>query len=92
MKIKCISSFYVLNKGVFNVGDIVEFDEKLARRLIIQGVAIEYVEEKHSTEGYKDYNDLTIKELKVLLKEKGLSINGKKQELIERLKECDIND
>lgn len=91
MKIKCISSFYVLNKGVFNVGDIVEFDEKLARRLIIQGVAIEYVEEKHSTEGYKDYNDLTIKELKVLLKEKGLSINGKKQELIERLKECDIN-
>ena len=91
MKIKCISSFYVLNKGVFNVGDIVEFNEKLARRLIIQGVAIEYVEEKHSTEGYKDYNDLTIKELKVLLKEKGLSINGKKQELIERLKECDIN-
>ena len=92
MKIKCISSFYVLNKGVFNVGDIVEFDEKLARRLIIQGVAIEYVEEKHSTEGYKDYNDLTIKELKVLLKEKGLSINGKKQELVERLEECDIND
>ena len=81
-----------MNKGVFNVGDIVEFDEKLSRRLIIQGVAIEYVEEKHSTEGYKDYNDLTIKELKVLLKEKGLSINGKKQELIERLKECDSND
>ena len=92
MKIKCISSFYVLNKGVFNVGDIVEFDEKLARRLIAQGVAIEYIEEKHSTEETINYSDLTVKELKDLLKERGLSSVGKKTELIERLKECDIND
>ena len=39
-----------------------------------------------------DYNALTIKELKELLKEKKLSTVGKKAELIERLKECDIND
>ena len=92
MKIKCISSFYVLNKDVFNIGEIVEFENGLARRLIAQGVAIEYIEEKHSIEETINYSDLTVKELKELLKEKGLSTNGKKKELIERLKECDNND
>ena len=92
MKVKCISSFYVLNKGVFNVGEIVEFENRLARQLITQGVAIEYIDEKHSTEETIDYGDLTVKELKELLKERGLSSVGKKTELIERLKECDVND
>ena len=92
MKVKCISSFYVLNKGVFNVGEIVEFENGLARQLITQGVAIEYIDEKHSTEETIDYGDLTVKELKELLKERGLSSVGKKTELIERLKECDVND
>ena len=93
MKIKCISSFYVLNKDVFNIGEIVEFENELARRLIQQGVAIEYIEEKHEIkEEIIDYDNLTVKELKELLKEKGLSTNGKKKELIERLKECDSND
>ena len=92
MKIKCISSFYVLNKDVFNIGEIVEFENGLARRLIAQGVAIEYIEEKHSTEETINYSDLTVKELKDLLKERGLSSVGKKTELIERLKECDVND
>ena len=92
MKVKCISSFYVLNKGVFNVGEIVEFENGLARQLITQGVAIEYIDEKHSTEETIDYSNLTVKELKDLLKERGLSSVGKKTELIERLKECDVND
>lgn len=93
MKIKTTSSFYVVKKGVFNVGEIVEFENELARQLITQGVAIEYIEEKQliKKEENVDYNTLTIKELKELLKEKNLSTVGKKAELIERLKECDIN-
>ena len=93
MKIKCVSSFYVLKKGVFDIGEIVEFENELARQLIQQGVAIEYIEEKHEIkEEIIDYDNLTVKELKELLKEKGLSTNGKKKELIKRLKECDSND
>lgn len=93
MKIKTTSSFYVVKKGVFNVGEIVEFENELARQLITQGVAIEYIEEKQliKKEENVDYNALTIKELKELLKERDLSTVGKKAELIERLKECDIN-
>ena len=93
MKIKATSSFYIVKKGVFNVGEIVEFENELARQLITQGVAIEYIEEKQlvKKEENIDYNVLTIKELKELLKEKKLSTVGKKAELIERLKECDIN-
>ena len=93
MKIKTTSSFYVVKKGVFNVGEIVEFENELARQLITQGVAIEYIEEKQliKKEENVDYSTLTIKELKELLKEKKLSTVGKKAELIERLKECDIN-
>lgn len=94
MKIKTTSSFYVVKKGVFNVGEIVEFENELARQLITQGVAIEYIEEKQliKKEENVDYNTLTIKELKELLKERNLSTVGKKIELIERLKECDNND
>lgn len=94
MKIKTTSSFYIVKKGVFNVGEIVEFENELARQLIMQGVAIEYIEEKQliKKEENVDYNTLTIKELKELLKERGLSTVGKKAELIERLKECDSND
>ena len=94
MKIKTTSSFYIVKKGVFNVGEIVEFENELARQLITQGVAIEYIEEKQliKKEENVDYNALTIKELKELLKERDLSTVGKKTELIKRLKECDSND
>ena len=80
MKIKTTSSFYIVKKGVFNVGEIVEFDDELARKLITQGVGIEYIEEKQliKKEENIDYDNLTVKELKELLKEKGLSTNGKK--------------
>ena len=92
MKVKCTSSFYIVNKGVFNNGSIVEFEEELARKLIKQGIVVEYVEEVKTIEKEEiDYNDLTVKELKVILEQKGLSTKGKKAELIERLKECDIN-
>ena len=84
MKVRCTSSFYVIDKGVFDIHDIVEFDDILAEKLIKQGV-VEPVEEKQ-TEKEEDYTKLTVKELKKLLQEKGLDIKGKKQELIERLK------
>ena len=84
MKVRCTSSFYVINKGVFDIHDIVEFDDILAEKLIKQGV-VEPIEEKQ-TEKEEDYTKLTVKELKKLLQEKGLDIKGKKQELIERLK------
>lgn len=88
MKIKCTSSFYIVNKGVFQVGAIVEFDEELAKRLIKQGVAVEYIEEQEAIEKEENnYNNMTVKELKVLLEEKGLSTKGKKAELIRRLEE-----
>ena len=84
MKVRCTSSFYVIDKGVFYIHDIVEFDDILAEKLIKQGV-VEPIEEKQ-TEKEEDYTKLTVKELKKLLQEKGLDIKGKKQELIERLK------
>lgn len=88
MKVKCTSSFYIVNKGVFNNGSIVEFEEELALRLIKQGVVVEYVEEVEAIEKEEnDYNNMTVKELKVLLEEKGLSTKGKKAELIQRLEE-----
>lgn len=88
MKVKCTSSFYIVNKGVFNNGSVVEFDDELARRLIKQGVVVEYVEEVEAIEKEEnDYNNMTVKELKVLLEEKGLSTKGKKAELIQRLEE-----
>ena len=88
MKVKCTSSFYIVNKGVFNNGSIVEFDDELALKLIKQGVAVVYIEETETIEKEEiDYNDLTVKELKVILEQKGLSTKGKKAELIQRLKE-----
>ena len=84
MKVRCTSSFYVIDKGVFDIHDIVEFDDILAEKLIKQGV-VEPIEEKQ-TEKEEDYTKLTVKELKKLLQEKGLDVKGKKQELIERLK------
>ena len=88
MKVKCTSSFYIVNKGIFNNGSIVEFEEELARKLIKQGIVVEYVEETETIEKEEiDYNDLTVKELKVILEQKGLSTKGKKAELIQRLKE-----
>ena len=32
MKVKCISSFYILNKGVFDKDDIIELDKELAEK------------------------------------------------------------
>jgi hypothetical protein len=88
MKVKCTSSFYIVNKGVFDNGSIVEFDDELALKLIKQGVAVEYIEEIKTIEKEEiDYNDLTVKELKEILEQKGLSTKGKKAELIQRLKE-----
>jgi hypothetical protein len=88
MKVKCTSSFYIVNKGIFDNGSIVEFDDELALKLIKQGVVVEYVEEVEAIEKEEnDYNNMTVKELKVLLEEKGLSTKGKKAELIQRLEE-----
>ena len=88
MKVKCTSSFYIVNKGIFDNGSIVEFDDELALKLIKQGVVVEYVEEVEAIEKEEnDYNNMTVKELKVLLEERGLSTKGKKAELIQRLEE-----
>ena len=83
-----MQGFYIVNKGIFDNGSIVEFEEELARKLIKQGVVVEYVEEVEAIEKEEnDYNNMTVKELKVLLEEKGLSTKGKKAELIQRLEE-----
>ena len=85
MKVKCVSSFYILNKGVFDKGDIVELDKEIARKLIKDGKVVEYIE--NVKEEKIDYNDLTIKELKEILKNKNLSVKGNKAELVKRLEE-----
>ena len=88
MKVKCTSSFYIVKQGIFNNGEIVDFDDELALRLIKQGVVIEYIEEEKAIEKEENnYNNMTVKELKVLLEERGLSTKGKKAELIQRLEE-----
>ena len=88
MKVKCTSSFYIVNKGVFQNGTIVEFEEEIALKLIEQGVVVEYIEEAKTIEKEEiDYNNMTIKELKKILEQKGLSTKGKKAELIQRLEE-----
>jgi hypothetical protein len=85
MKVKCISSFYILNKGVFDKGDIIELDKEIASKLIKDGKVVEYIE--NVKEEKIDYNDLTIKELKEILKNKNLSVKGNKAELVKRLEE-----
>ena len=88
MKVKCTSSFYILNKGVFNKDDIVEFNKELAEKLIKDGKVVEYIENIENVKEEKiNYNDLTIKELKEILKNKNLSVKGNKAELIKRLEE-----
>ena len=84
IKVRCTSSFYVIDKGVFDIHDIVEFDDILAEQLIKQGLVAPI--EGTQTEKEEDYTKLTVKELKKILQAKGLDIKGKKQELIERLK------
>lgn len=88
MKVKCISSFYILNKGVFDKDDIIELDKELAEKLIKDRKVVEYIEVVENVKEEKiDYNNLTIKELKEILKEKNLSIKGNKAELVKRLEE-----
>ena len=108
MKVKCTSSFYIVGKGIFNNGTIIDVDDELAEKLIKQGIAVEYTENEETikkeeniqnnekevivqsevikVEKEIDYNTLTVKALKSLLEEKGLSTKGRKAELIERLK------
>ena len=88
MKVKCISSFYILNKGVFDKDDIIELDKELAEKLIKDKKVVEYIEVVENVKEEKiNYNNLTIKELKEILKEKNLSIKGNKAELVKRLEE-----
>lgn len=90
MKVITTSSFYIVNKGVFNVGQVVEFDDELAKKLIKQGV-VKYIEEQEKEEEKTstdiDYNKLKVAELKRLLQEKGIEIpkGAKKADLINLL-------
>lgn len=90
MKVKTTSSFYVVNIGVFDFNQVVEFDDELAKRLIEQGVVVEHTDDNKSEkkeEVKQDYNKLTIKELKELLQEKGIEIpkGAKKADIINLL-------
>lgn len=90
MKVKTTSSFYVVNIGVFDFNQVVEFDDELAKRLIEQGVVVEHIDDnklEKKEEVKQDYNKLTIKELKELLQEKGIEIpkGAKKADLINLL-------
>lgn len=83
-------SFFVVGKPVQHVGDIIELDDEHAKVLIKNGVVEEVkypepIEEKVEIK----YEELTVTELKDLLKERDLSTKGKKTELIKRLKESD---
>lgn len=90
MKVKTTSSFYVVNIGVFDFNQVVEFDDELAKRLIEQGVVVKHIDDnklEKKEEVKQDYNKLTIKELKELLQEKGIEIpkGAKKADLINLL-------
>lgn len=90
MKVKTTSSFYVVNIGVFDFNQVVEFDDELAKKLIEQGVVVEHIDDnklEKKEEVKQDYNKLTIKELKELLQEKGIEIpkGAKKADLINLL-------
>lgn len=68
MKIKCISSFYIVGKGVFDTNQVVDLDDELAKKLIDDGVAIVVDEVSVPTEKEEDvkaeehHDDLIIKE------------------------------
>lgn len=83
-------SFFVVGKPVQHVGDIIELDDEHAKVLIKNGVVLEVVEKEEVEEKVKvNYEELTVIELKDLLKERDLSTKGKKSELIKRLEESD---
>lgn len=82
MKLKIIQSCYVPRHDFFNCNDVVEVDDKLADILIKQKLAINIEEVEDDA---VDYSDYTMTELRELLREKGLSTKGKKDELISRL-------
>ena len=94
MKIKATSSFYLLHYGVFDCGDILDVNEKLAEKLVNQGVS-EYIENKpQAKEEDKlinniDFSELKVAELKKLLIEKGIEIpkGAKKKDLVQLLEE-----
>lgn len=76
MKIRFNCSAYNPKFGSVERGDVRELEEELAQRLIDEKVAeeVEELEEK------------TVMELRKMLSERDLSTKGKKNELIERLK------
>ena len=81
MKVKIIQSCYVPSHPFFNTDDEVEVNDELGRILIKGVLAIEIGEVNNEV----DYSEYSTTELRKLLKEKGLSSEGKKADLIKRL-------
>lgn len=81
MKIKILSPF-VCDGTSYRKGKVVDVDGWDIKSLVDHRL-IEIVEEVEEV----NYDDLSLKELKSLLKDKGLSQVGKKEELIARLTE-----
>lgn len=81
MKIKILSPF-VCDGTSYRKGKVVDVDGWDIKSLVDHRL-IEVIEETEEV----NYDDMSIKELKSLLKDKGLSQVGKKEELIARLTE-----
>ena len=81
MKIKILSPF-VCDGTSYHKGKVVDVDGWDIKSLVDHRL-IEVIEETDEV----NYDDMSLKELKNLLKDKGLSQVGKKEELIARLTE-----
>lgn len=81
MKIKILSPF-VCDGTSYRKGKVVDVDGWDIKSLVDHRL-IEVIEETDEV----NYDDMSLKELKSLLKDKGLSQVGKKEELIARLTE-----
>lgn len=85
MKIKILSPF-VCDGTSYRKGKVVDVDGWDIKSLVDHRL-IEVIEEVNEETDEVNYDDMSIKELKSLLKDKGLSQVGKKEELIARLTE-----
>lgn len=101
MKVTVIKDSVIYKGVIYTVNDTFDADDAIAVSLekrgyvtpAIEVVNVETVDEEVPTTGHLDSEDLanmSYQDLKKLASDLGLSANGKKEELIERISACEV--